>query len=82
MLSRQELEQCRNADIMACDPKELVDLGDVRIDTSLPVQERMDSFLQQVRNPYLFKVDGVVVKVNYGSKKNFTSALSTLLGPQ
>ena len=53
------------ADLMGCDPAALVDLKDVRIDTSLPVRERMAKFVQQIGNPYLFKVDGLVIKATY-----------------
>ena len=63
--SKHTLEQQRNTDIMACDANMLVDLRDVEIDTSLPVQKRMEQFIRQVGNPYLFKVDGIVVKASY-----------------
>ena len=63
--SKHTLEQQRNSDIMSCDPNLLVDLQDVHIDTALPVQKRMERFIQQVGNPYLFKVDGIVVKASY-----------------
>ena len=59
---RTKLEQCRNADLMACDPDGLTDLCNVHIDTSCPVRDRMADFVRQVRNPYLFKVDGLIVK--------------------
>ena len=59
------LEQQRNSDIMACDPNLLVDLREVQIDTALPVRKRMEQFIRQVGNPYLFKVDGIVVKASY-----------------
>ena len=59
------LELQRNSDIMACDANMLVDLRDVEIDTSLPVQKRMEQFLRQVGNPYLFRVDGIVVKASF-----------------
>ena len=59
------LEQQRNSDIMACDANMLVDLREVEIDTSLPVHKRMEQFFRQVGNPYLFKVDGIVVKASY-----------------
>ena len=59
------LEQQRNSDIMACDANMLVDLREVKIDTSLPVHKRMEQFLRQVGNPYLFRVDGIVVKASF-----------------
>ena len=64
---RTKLEQYRSADLMESDPDSLVDLCDVRIDTSRPVRERMESFIRQVDNPYLFKVDGLIIKTVYPS---------------
>ena len=34
----------------------LVDIRDVKIDRSQPVEERMKSYVEQIKNPYLFKV--------------------------
>ena len=77
------LEQQRNSDIMACDPNLLVDLREVQIDTALPVRKRMEQFIRQVGNPYLFKVDGIVVKATYLPQANrrLSDALPDLLIP-
>ena len=75
--NKTALEQCRCADLMACDPAQLVDLQDVHIDTALPVRKRLERFVQQVGNPYLFKVDGLVIKAVYapGNGRRLTDAL-------
>ena len=80
---KHALEQFRNADIMACDPDLLVDLRQVHIDTALPVPWRAERFVQQVGNPYLFKVDGLVVKATYLPQANrrLSDALPGLLIP-
>ena len=43
----------------------LVDIRDVQIDRSLPMEERLKSYVEQVKNPYLFKVGNTVVRVSY-----------------
>lgn len=43
----------------------LVDIRDVKIDRSLPMEERVKSYVQQVKNPYMFKVGNTVVRVSY-----------------
>lgn len=53
------------SELIACDPDKLADLRDIRIDTALPVRERIAGFVEQVGNPYLFKVDGLVIKATY-----------------
>ena len=81
--TKNALEQYRNTDIMACDPDRLVDLREVHIDTALPVPRRMVGFIQQVGNPYLFKVDGLVVKASYlpQATRRLSHALPGLLIP-
>lgn len=44
---------------------ELVDIRDVKLDSSLGQAERIQSFLQQIKNPYCFRVGDVVVNVAY-----------------
>ena len=81
--NKNALERYRNADLMACDPDLLVDLRQVHIDTALPVPRRMEQFVQQVGNPYLFKVDGLVVKATYllQANRRLSDALPGLLIP-
>lgn len=43
----------------------LVDIRDVKIDRSLPMEERVKSYVEQVKNPYMFKVGNTVVRVSY-----------------
>ena len=51
----------------------LVDIRDVKIDRSLPVEERMKSYVEQIKNPYMFKVGNTVVRVSYA---NTTQAIN------
>ena len=50
--------------------EQLVDIRDVKIDRSLPVEERVKSFVEQIKNPYRFKVGGTVVKVSFANTQN------------
>ena len=43
----------------------LVDIRDVKLDSSMEQADRVRSFIQQVKNPYRFKVVDVVVNVAY-----------------
>ena len=76
-MNQRNLELCRNMDVKTCDPDMLVDLQDLHIDASRPRSERMEAFVQQVGNPYLFKVDGLVIKAVYapGNGRSLTDAL-------
>ena len=47
------------------DLSELVDIRDVVIDKSLPLEERVKSYVEQIKNPYCFKV-GDALDSKYG----------------
>ena len=61
----------------------LVDIRDVKIDRSLPVEERMKSYVEQIKNPYMFKVGKTIVRVSYANttqtiNDNFLNLLMSL----
>lgn len=49
---------------------QLVDIRDVKIDRSLPSEDRIKSFVEQIKNPYHFKVGSTVVRVAFADTKN------------
>ena len=59
------LEEMKNVDIRTVSRDDLVDIRDVEIDPELPKEERIKSFVRQIRNPYCFKVGNVVVKTEF-----------------
>ena len=74
-----ELDRLKNMDIEQCEPDQLVDLRSVSIDKGIPVPERMRSFVKQIKNPYLFKVDDITVKVEFSSGKSLEDSLLSFL---
>ena len=61
----------------------LVDIRDVKIDRSMPVEERMKSYVEQIKNPYLFKVGNTIVRVSYANTQatindNFVNLLASM----
>ena len=50
--------------------EELVDIRNVKIDRTLPSDERVRSFIEQIKNPYCFKVGDTVVKVSFADTPN------------
>ena len=47
---------------------DLVDIRDVVIDKTLPQEERIKSYVEQIKNPYCFRVGDVKVRVSYANK--------------
>lgn len=61
----------------------LVDIRDVKIDRSKPVEERMKSYVEQIKNPYMFKVGNTIVRVSYSNTQstindNFVNLLASM----
>lgn len=61
----------------------LVDIRDVQIDAALPQEEKIRSFIKQVKDPYRFRVGDVVVNVSYSGgdatlNKRFAEMMSLL----
>jgi len=56
----------------------LVDLRNVKIDTSLPVEEKLKSFIKQIKNPYRYRVGDIVVNIRFtDSGRSFKDAFAT-----
>ncbi|MCD7861923.1 MAG: hypothetical protein LUG61_00070 [Lachnospiraceae bacterium] len=61
------VEEMKNVDVRTVDRNALADIRDVKIDRSLPKEERIRSFVQQIRNPYVFKCGEVVVRIVFAN---------------
>ena len=61
----------------------LVDIRDVKIDRSMSVEDRMKSYVEQIKNPYMFKVGNTAVRVSYANTQatindNFVNLLASM----
>lgn len=70
-------------DIDSCELEDLVDIRDVKIDRTLPKEERIKTFLAQIKNPYCFRVGDVKVHVSYADNTrtlddNFSSLIASM----
>ena len=46
-------------------PEALPDLTQIQVNTALPVRERIQRFIADIGNPYLFRVGDTIVHVRY-----------------
>lgn len=53
------------ADIQAVDIQNLVDISDVKIDTTMKKADRIQNFIRDIKNPYCFRCKNTVVKVSF-----------------
>ena len=76
MLDRKQLETLKSVDITTVDRKTLVDISEVQIDTSQPATEKMQSYFEQVQNPYCFLCGDTPVRIRFVSEnKTFTESV-------
>lgn len=60
--------------------EELVDITMVEIDKSKPVNERIISFIDQIGNPYYFKVGDTPVRVSFDPNgKSFQATVEKMI---
>lgn len=80
MTLEEHLQKMREIDVRDIDLSTLVDIKDVQIDTSLPVEQRLTSVLQQMNgNPYFFCSNGLVVKCAFKGEKKLQEILEDIL---
>ena len=53
------------SDYNGAENNSLVDISEVKIDTSLPLDERMKSYIKQIKNPYRYKYGDITVRVSF-----------------
>ncbi|MBQ7121148.1 MAG: hypothetical protein IJO03_02680 [Clostridia bacterium] len=73
------IEKLRNADVSICNADKLVDLRCVEVNRQMPLNGRAGNFIVQTGNPYLFKVDDVIVKIVFSDGKNFSEILTDII---
>jgi len=66
-MTMQEIDIMKNMDINQTNP-DLMELTEIQIDESLPKQERILDFIKKIRNPYCFKCNGVIIKLEFSDE--------------
>jgi len=73
------LADLHNSNIQDCDKNSLKKLEDLDL-FSYAFPGKLDKYLDDVVNPYLFKVDDVTVKIEFNCNgQKFSDALSTVI---
>lgn len=65
MLTVRQLDVMSQSGMDKIDRTGLVDIREVQIDTTIPLEMRMKSYLEQIKNPYCFLCDGSAVCVKF-----------------
>jgi len=60
-----EFEMLKSISIDSIDRDTIQNINSIDIDTSLSIEERYKNLLKQTRNPYFFRCNGTIVKVEF-----------------
>ena len=71
-MDMKEFEKYKNMAIDEIDESELVDINDVDVRMDLHPKERLKYTLDQVKNPYFFKVGKYIVKSTFSEGSGCT----------
>ena len=61
----EKLEKCRNMKLEDVTLDDVDELGSIKIDRRKSSNERILDFLTKVKNPYIFKVNGRLVRMRF-----------------
>ena len=62
---REKLERCRNVNLNDVKLEDVDEISSIKIDRRKPIEERILDFLTKVKNPYIFKVNGKLVRIRF-----------------
>lgn len=67
MINCELLKEMKNKNFEDLNSNELVDIKNIEIDTSKPKIEKLIDFIETIKNPYLFKVGDIIVKIKFSN---------------
>ena len=65
----EKLKRCGDISIKEVDPNDVDNLDDIKIDRRKNPNERILDFISKTKNPYIFKVNGRLVKIEFSDSK-------------
>ncbi len=62
---REKLERCRNVNLDDVKLEDVDEITSIKIDRRKPSEERILDFIINTKNPYIFKVNGKLVRIRF-----------------
>lgn len=82
LITSEKLKEMSEVDVRTVDRDTLVDVEDVYIQTELPKEERIADYIRQIKNPYCYLSNGVIVKISFVGKETLEQCLSRCITPE
>lgn len=76
----KSIEKMKAVNIRTVDPSVLKNIDEITVDQSLSKLERWAQFIEQVKNPFCYICNGVIVKISYSDNaESFENKLVELI---
>ncbi len=62
---KEKLERCKSMKLEDVTLDDVDEISSIKIDRRKPIEERILDFLTKVKNPYIFKVNGKLVRIRF-----------------
>ena len=69
----EKLERCRNVNLDDVKLEDVDEITDIKIDRRKPSGERILGFIMKTKNPYIFKVNGKLVRISFSKNTDLTA---------
>lgn len=79
MITKSQLDECRKADFNTCNTNDLPDVTSMKIDIDEPIINRTKKYFKDVKNPYMFRVGDVGVKINCSGDKDLSDSIVNIV---
>lgn len=75
----EKLRELAAVDMQTVDPEKLVDIDSVEIRKDLPIPERVNDFIEKIKNPYCYLSHGIVVKISFAGERKLEDCLQACI---
>lgn len=79
MFTKSQLDECRKADFNTCNMNDLPDVTNLKIDIDEPIVNRARKYFKDVKNPYMFRVGDVGVKINCSGNIDLSESIMNIV---
>lgn len=69
------LDECAATAVTNVDKNALVDIKKVRVNANLPEKERIADYIKQIKNPYCYLDQGIIVKLSFCGTQSLEDCL-------
>lgn len=65
MITSEHLQKMTDVKLSEVNRAELIDIKTVKIDTDIPIENRIENYIEKIKNPYCFLCDDIGVKIEF-----------------